>query len=374
MVLNLEDRIDVRQKESLANSQTKQNHTLSLDTIDTKISKGEKKFHDALFLGKFAPLHKGHEYVIQTALAESKNVHVLIYDSPDATKIPLSTRANWIRELYPSVNVIEGWASPQDTGYTQEIIDKQNKYITRMLEGTVIDAFYSSEKYGEHVSQILHAHNRVVDMKRTTIPISATQVRKSPFEAKEFLSDTVYRSLVTNVVLLGGPSTGKSTLAKALAKEYNTEWMPEYGREYWEKHQKNHRLTKREMLEIAKGHLKREDDALVRANKYLFTDTNALTTYLFGMWYHKETLPKLKTMAKDCFKRYDVVLLCDNDIPYDHTADRSGEVQQNVFQSQYKAFLDENHIPYHVISGDIDARISQVSQILTDWTQNHPKI
>ncbi|MCC5600764.1 ATP/GTP-binding protein [Nostoc favosum] len=45
----------------------------------------------------------------------------------------------------------------------------------------------------------------------------------------------MYRDLITNVVFLGAPSTGKTTIASQLAKEYNTVWMPEYGREYWEK-------------------------------------------------------------------------------------------------------------------------------------------
>jgi HTH-type transcriptional regulator, transcriptional repressor of NAD biosynthesis genes len=335
-----------------------------VNQTQTTSNHGEKLYKNGLYLGKFTPLHKGHEFMIQTALSEVDKLHVLVYDSPSTTTIPLSTRARWIEDLYPNVNVIRGWASPEDTGYTQEIIDKQNSYIKRTLEGITIDAFYSSEKYGDHVSEMLHAKNRQVDISRQTVPISATKVRKNPYEQKDFVTNRVYKDLITNIVLLGGPSTGKSTLAKALAEKYHTTWMPEYGREYWDKHQKNHRLTKRQLLELAKGHIEREDQALQTANTYLFTDTNALTTKLFCDWYHKDSLPKLQNLAKDCFTRYDLVILCDNDIPYDHTWDRSGKMQQNVFQSQYRAFLDEHKIPYHIVTGTIDERMSQVEGLL----------
>src|SRR5437762_14321392 len=54
-----------------------------------------------LTLGKHAPLHHGHQFVISTALREMDHVIVLIYPAAE-TRIPLSVRANWIRTLYPS--------------------------------------------------------------------------------------------------------------------------------------------------------------------------------------------------------------------------------------------------------------------------------
>jgi len=39
-------------------------------------------------LGKYAPFHKGHEYVISTALNEMDHVIVMIYNASDVTDIP----------------------------------------------------------------------------------------------------------------------------------------------------------------------------------------------------------------------------------------------------------------------------------------------
>lgn len=285
-------------------------------------------------LGKFAPLHRGHQYVIETALAEVDELVVLIYDSPQVTTVPLYARANWIRNLYPEVDVIEAWGGPTEVGATPEIMKLNEDYIVERLQGREITHFYCSEFYGEHVSQRLGAVERQVDAARGAVPISGTAVRENPYAARPFLHPEVYRDLVANVVFLGAPSTGKTTLVTRLAEELNTVWMPEYGREYWHDHQVDRRLSPEQLVEIAEGHLQREEAMLWEANRYLLTDTNAITTYMFALNYHGYAHPRLTSMAEKAQSRYDLVFVCDTDIPYDDTWDRSGEVNRSIFQKQ----------------------------------------
>jgi HTH-type transcriptional repressor of NAD biosynthesis genes len=74
-----------------------------------------------LTLGKFAPLHKGHQFLIETALAEMDEVIVMVYDCPETTAVPLSVRAAWLRQLYPRIRVIEAWDGPTEIGDTPQI-------------------------------------------------------------------------------------------------------------------------------------------------------------------------------------------------------------------------------------------------------------
>jgi cytidyltransferase-like protein len=131
-----------------------------------------------LTLGKYAPLHAGHQYVIETALREMDVVYVLIYDEPTVTPIPLPVRAGWIRALYPNVHVIEAWDGPTESGYTPEIMAMHDAYIKQCCGDLGITHFYSSEPYGDHVSRGLGAVNRQVDPPRLVYPISATMVRR----------------------------------------------------------------------------------------------------------------------------------------------------------------------------------------------------
>ncbi|MCC5647106.1 AAA family ATPase [Nostoc sp. CHAB 5824] len=320
-----------------------------------------------LTLGKYAPLHKGHQWVIETALAEMDEVVVMIYDCPEVTAIPLTVRANWLRKIYPQIQVIEAWDGPLEVGYTPEIKKKHEDYILKQLESKKITHFYCSEFYGEHVSQALGAVNRLIDCDRKTFPISGTQVRRDTYVFREHLHPDVYRDLITNVVFLGAPSTGKTTIASQLATEYNTVWMPEYGREYWEKHQINRRLTLFQLVEIAKGHLEGEEALLLQANQYLFTDTNALTTYQFSLYYHKTVAPELIELAHQAMSRYDLVFICDTDIPYDDTWDRSGEANRSIFKKQIENDLIVRKIPFFRLNGDLNTRIIFVKKVLSHY-------
>jgi HTH-type transcriptional repressor of NAD biosynthesis genes len=88
-----------------------------------------------LTLGKFAPLHKGHQLLISTAIAEMDAVIVMIYDCPETTPVPLSVRANWLRRLYPSIQVIEAWDGPTEVGDTDAIKQAHEAYILQRLQG-----------------------------------------------------------------------------------------------------------------------------------------------------------------------------------------------------------------------------------------------
>ncbi|MBN1185553.1 MAG: AAA family ATPase [Bacteroidales bacterium] len=317
-----------------------------------------------LTLGKFAPLHKGHQYMIEKAIEETDHVIVVMYDAPETTNIPLNMRANWIRQLYPEVEVIEGWGSPSDMGDIPEIKRIQETYILGVLKGRKITHFYSSEFYGDHMSKALGAINREIDRERAVVPVSGTLIRENAFKYRQFITPVVYKDLITNIVFLGAPSTGKTTLAESLAKHFNTVWMPEYGREYWDIHQNNRRLTLEQLAEIAEGHLEREEKCLLEANKYLFTDTNAITTYMFSLYYHGKVHEKLVRMAKDIEDRYDIVFLCDKDIPYDDTFDRSGEANREYFHEEIISDLKSRGIGYTILSGTLDERMKKVCRIL----------
>lgn len=317
-----------------------------------------------LTLGKFAPLHKGHQCLIETALAETDHLIVVIYDAPQVTNIPLPVRADWVRTLYPQVEVIEAWGGPQEVGNTPEIMRVQEEFLLNLLDGRRITHFYSSEFYGEHVSKALGAEDCRFDEARVEVPVSGSAIRGNEYEYRSFLAPEVYRDLVTRVVFLGAPSTGKTSLARTLAERFNTCWMPEYGREYWETHQIDHRLTPEQLVEIAEGHIAREDSLILEANRYLFVDTDATTTYQFAMDYHGSVLPRLAELAEQARNRYGRFFLCGDDIPYDDTWDRSGEVKRAEFQRLIRADLISRRIPYTELHGDLESRVEIVESVL----------
>ena len=317
-----------------------------------------------LTLGKYAPLHKGHQFLIERARAETDHLIVIIYNAPESTNVPLATRAGWIRKLYPDVEVLEAHDGPTVVGDTPEIQRMHEDYLRRILGTRRVTHFYSSEFYGDHVSKALNAKDCRVDPTREQVPISGTTIRGDPYRYRSFINPVVYRDLITKVVFLGAPSTGKTTLAESLARQFNTAWMPEYGREYWEEHQVDRRLSMDQLVEIAEGHLAREEQAILAANRLLFVDTDATTTFMFSLYYHGSADPRLAALADHALKRYDLFFLCGDDIPYDETWDRSGEVNRTLFQQQIRADLVQRGTPFAELAGSLATRMKAVeSQI-----------
>lgn len=297
---------------------------------------------------------------------------VVVYDAPETTRVPLPVRAGWIRDLYPEVEVLEAWDGPTVVGSTPEIMRRHEEYLLKILGGRTISHFFCSEFYGEHVSKALGALDCRVDEARSRVPISGSTIRDDPFLHRRFLAPEVYRDLVARVVFLGAPSTGKTTIARALARLHQTQWMPEYGREYWEAHQRDRRLTPEQLVDIAEGHLEREDALILDADRFLFVDTNATTTFMFAQWYHGQAHPRLARLADQCVQRYDLAFLCDDDLPYEDTWDRSGLAHRTIFQKQIRADLQRRRIPFLTLRGPLDARIEGVQRVLRGFDRHAP--
>ncbi|TWT66218.1 bifunctional DNA-binding transcriptional repressor/ NMN adenylyltransferase [Allorhodopirellula solitaria] len=111
-------------------------------------------------------------------------------------------------------------------------------------------------------------------------------------------------------------------------------------------------------------HREREDEILLDANRYLFIDTDATTTYQFSYDYHAEAHPIVSALADQCRDRYQLCFVCDTDIPYDDTWDRSGELHREDFQARIKSDLVRREISYLSLSGTLPCRMNQVIETL----------
>ena len=105
-------------------------------------------------IGKFAPLHKGHQFLIETALKEMDELYVVVYDT-DLIKNSVQERADWIKKLYPNVKIIYAFESPTQYGLDKESVNIQMEYLSKLIKDIPVTHFYSSELYGEKVAEYL---------------------------------------------------------------------------------------------------------------------------------------------------------------------------------------------------------------------------
>ena len=143
-------------------------------------------------IGKFAPLHKGHQYLIETAMKEMDEFYIVVYDT-DIIKNPVEERANWIKKLYPKAHIIYAFNSPKQYGLDKESVNIQMDYLSKLIKGIPVTHFYSSEPYGEKVAEYLNINNRIVDKERITVPISANKIRQDSNINSKYLEAFVYK-------------------------------------------------------------------------------------------------------------------------------------------------------------------------------------
>lgn len=174
------------------------------------------------------------------------------------------------------------------------------------------------------------------------------------------------KNRIIKIALFGPESTGKTTLSKQLAEYYNTKWVPEFAREYlqekWDNHQQICDID--DMLPIAYGQTKLENDTVLQANKYLFCDTNLMVTKVFSEVYYDYCDPALDKAALE--HEYDLFFLTNIDVPWekDDLRDKA-EGRESVFEV-FKQSLIDNKKPFITLSGNQKTRLEKATNIIND--------
>lgn len=326
-----------------------------------------------LVVGKFAPLHKGHEALIAFAQAQCERLVILSYSKPDLPGCPPELRAAWLAALYPdTLRLVLDDAALADfaarTGRPLRILpdndapDEAHRsfvaWACDTMLGLTVDLVFTSEAYGEGFAASLARHfdrpveHVMFDRQRARVPISATRLRADPALHRSFVSPTIRRDLVRRVALLGGESTGKTTLATALSQHLGTLWVPEYGRELWE--QRCGELRFEDMLAIAREQIAREDAARDDATGWLVCDTSPLVTMFYSEAMFARVDPELCRLAK---RDYDATILCAADFAFVQDGTRQDDAFRGRQDQWYRDQLYRAGIPYSIVQGDLFARV-----------------
>ena len=145
-------------------------------------------------IGKSAPLHKGHQYLIEKGIKEMDKFYVVVYET-DVIDIPIEQRAKWIKDIYPEVHILLAKNPPSQYGLDEKSVKIQMDYLKSILKDIPVTHFYNSEPYGKFVARDLNIEEVQVDRKREKYAISGTKIRKNIKENKAYVEDIVYKEL-----------------------------------------------------------------------------------------------------------------------------------------------------------------------------------
>ncbi len=159
--------------------------------------------------------------------------------------------------------------------------------------------------------------------------------------------------MLKRIAVTGPESTGKTVLTQQLANFFHGNAVPEFSREYLLNIGKNYSLN--DIVNIAKGQLKREEEIAEISTGFLFCDTDLLVTKIWA----EEVFGTCPEWILSAFQnhRYDLYLLCYPDIPWEPDPLRENPSDRDRLFKIYEKTLQEFNMPYHIINGMENKRL-----------------
>ena len=146
-----------------------------------------------LVFGKFMPLHRGHQLLIDTAFSECDDVTIVIYDSvvsDNPKNMPIQKRLGWVKDLYPQAKNILALDDPLRDNPDRDKPEYAQLYADQILSILgEFDRVYTSEINYSDFAKMLGAHHTIVDSAGKSIPVSGTLIRK---DIEEYIRELSY--------------------------------------------------------------------------------------------------------------------------------------------------------------------------------------
>ena len=168
-------------------------------------------------------------------------------------------------------------------------------------------------------------------------------------------------------VLFGPESTGKSTLAERLAQHFDTIWVKEYMREYLQRKWdlKKAVCEPHDLMVIAGGQIKLENELSPLSNKILFCDTDLLQLKVYSEAYYNGYCNPL--LHKHALKNwYDLYFLTNIDTPWvpDDLRDKPHD-REGMFRRFHHSLIKSNR-PFVILQGDENERFEKAVNTINE--------
>lgn len=330
--------------------------------------------------GKFNVLHTGHVQSIMRAYSQCDELFVFVmwdeefeqerYERYILEKIEPFKRVRWITEITKDMENLHVTFIEHPNTYEQKdwleggrkmisYISEHSKYCS---DGKFHKMFSSVPEYSE-MFDVLYPFAKHIVLPQT-VDCSATKILETGIMNNlHYLPNVVKRDFIKKIVLLGGESSGKSTMTKKLALYFNTEYVSEQGRTLWSKY--NGGLGKvfeeKDYLHLTYAQKLIEQEKLDYCNKYLFVDTETIVTETWLSMYENLQNPILTEISRqEDYALY--VLLEPIEFVQDGTRNFGEDSERLEVFEKMKQLLETYNKNYIIVGGNQIERFNKIIQ------------
>jgi NadR type nicotinamide-nucleotide adenylyltransferase len=149
------------------------------------------------------------------------------------------------------------------------------------------------------------------------------------------------------VAIIGPECTGKSELSKFLAQHFKTEWVPEYARAYIDNLRRPY--NQNDLITIAHGQIRLEDEYARDANTFLFCDTNLYVIKVWSMFKYGNCDQEILDQIAN--RKYDLYLLTYVDLPWEEDPLREHPTKREELYNIYLNEMKNQSVTFVEIKG-----------------------
>ena len=167
------------------------------------------------------------------------------------------------------------------------------------------------------------------------------------------------------IAITGPESTGKSSLAHFLSVEFNLPLLREFARDFLYSKPEGYQCSFQDIGYIAAMQMKLEDE-LSEKHDFIICDTDVLVCKIWQEYVFGNSDPSIEAAFQN--RNYDLILLCNADIPWEFDPLRSNPNDRDDIFNLYKNALEKASKPFKIISGIGEQRFKtaqfEISELL----------
>lgn len=328
------------------------------------------RYQCGMYGGKFSPLHLGHIRCIIEASNQCEDLIIVISEGLAREEVDIRVRYRWIYQLTKHNKNIRIFVLSDEAktkqDYTEEYWLKDAKKV-KDFAGKKIDVVFCGSDYDEN-SFWAKCYPEAKNIFIQRNEISSSKIRENVMKHWDWLPNIVKPYYTKKVLLIGGESTGKSTLTINLANYYNTNYLEEVGRDISERSGTDLLMLPQDFTDILLQHKIKEKEAILHSNKVLFEDTDCLITKFYIQFLdgkNKEINEQLADAIAET-NSYDLVLFLKPDVEFVQDGDRSTVIaaDRETYSNKIMELYRQKNIDFQIISGDYQERFEKAINLV----------
>lgn len=334
----------------------------------------KQRFNVGMYGGSFNPLHLGHVDCIIQAANMCRKLYIVLSNGTGRGEINYRIRYRWLYQVTKHIGNVKIIILEDDTetkaAYTKEYWSADAQKVKALIEEPIDIVFCGSDYDENSFWNVCYPESEFFIFPRNEI--NSTEIRANPYKHWDWLPQVVRPFYVKKVLLLGGESTGKSTLTINLANRFATNFIDEAGKYLSEKSGTDLLMLSEDFTEILLQHKMNEIKAVEKSNKVLFIDTDALVTQFYMSFLNDPEIEKNRALsdAIDRINSYDLILFLEPDVDFVQDGDRSEVIKNDrkKYSEMIKSLISSHGKNFVIVEGSYQERyekaVYEVNKIL----------